>query len=97
MKYGIPDALNGGPMRGGETGTELSQICDLLPADWGIEEQSGEGVGEIFSTETVLQKLGNNPSAGDQVGHGDGQIAVSIDLGGNLRGIPDELLCKFKR
>ena len=64
----------------------------MLGASGGVGEQGSEFFGEGFGVEAVLEELGNDAAAGDEVGHGDGEVAFAVDVGGDFLGIPDELL-----
>ena len=58
----------------------------------GVVEERGELGGEVLGGEVVLEELGDDAAAGDEVGHGDGQIAGGVGHVGDLVGIADEAL-----
>ncbi len=39
-----------------------------------------------------MEELGDDAAAGDEVRHGNGEVAIAVDFSGNLLRIPDELL-----
>jgi hypothetical protein len=40
--------------------------------------------------EAVVEEFGDDAAAGDEVGHGDGEVAVGVGCGGDLGGVADE-------
>ena len=77
---------------GEEAVAELCEGDDLGVALGGVGEEWGEFGGDVLGCEAVLKELGNDAATGDEIGHGDGQIAGGIGHVGELVGIADEAL-----
>ena len=77
---------------GEELGAGFGEVGDHLGAGGGVVEQGAEGGGEVCGGEAVVEELGDDAAAGDEVGHGDGQVAVGVGLGGDFGGVADEAL-----
>ena len=60
----------------------LGQVGDHLVALGGVGEQGREGGGDVRGGEAVLQQFGDDAAAGDQVDHGDGQVAGGVGRSG---------------
>ncbi len=76
---------------------EAGQVGELLGALRGFAQEGLEGFGEGVGVETGLEELGDDAAAGDEVGHGDGEVAFAVvACAGGVHGpdfgrVPDEL------
>ena len=72
----------------------LGEIGDHLLALRAVVEQRPQDGGYVFSGEAVLQEFGDDAAAGDEVDHGDGQIAVGVEGGRDLWRVVDKAFCQ---
>ena len=56
----------------------------------GVVEQGAQGGGDVGGGEVVVEQFGDDAAAGDEVDHGDGEVAVGVGLGGDFGGVADE-------
>ncbi len=87
---GAGDGVGGGI--GDELAADLGEVGDLAGAGGGVFEQGRQGRGEGVGVEVLLEQLGDDAAAGDEVHHRDGEVAVVVLLGGDLGGVLDEAL-----
>ena len=88
---GVADATDGVSVwRGQEPGAGFGEVGDHLRAGGGVVEQRAQRGGEVGGGEALVEQLGDDAAAGDEVDHGDGQVAVGVGLGRNLGGIADQ-------
>ncbi len=59
----------------------LGQVGDHSVALWGVGQQRAQGGGYVFCGEAGLQEFGDDAAAGDEVDHGDGEVAVGVEVG----------------
>jgi hypothetical protein len=72
----------------------FGEVGDHLFALRAVGEQGKQGGGYVFGGEAALQELGDDAAAGDEVDHGDGEVAVGVEGGGDLRWVVDEAFCQ---
>ena len=88
---GVADLVDaGGATGGGETRADLGEVGDLLAAGGGFGEQRFECGGQGIRVEASLEQFGDDAAAGDEIDHGDGQVAFAVGVGGDLGRVPDE-------
>ncbi len=64
--------------------------CDLAGAFWAVVEEGGEFGGYVFCCEAGLEEFGDDAFAGDEVDHGDGEVAVEVAGEAEVFGVVDE-------
>lgn len=69
---------------------ERLEAGELVLAIGGVVGQTEEMGGDGFGGELVVEELWNEAVTGDQVGHRDGEVAVTIAAGGDLRRVTDK-------
>ena len=69
---GGPDSWGGRSWRGLRRGRRSSGRVR------GCRRGGGEGGGDVGGGEAVVEELGDDAAAGDEVDHGDGQVAVGV-------------------
>lgn len=74
----------------------LGEVGDHLLALRAVCQQGTQGGGYVFGGEAVLEELGDDAAASNEVDHGNGQIAVGIEGSGDLGWIMDEAFCQPK-
>jgi hypothetical protein len=72
----------------------LGEIGDHLLALRVVVEQGTQGGGYVFGGEAVLKELGDDTAAGDEVDHGDGQVAVGVEGSRDLWRVVNEAFCQ---
>ena len=85
----VGGAIEGGDFgaaRGEEAAAQLCEGDDLGVALGRVGQELRELGGDVLGGEAVLEKLGHDTAAGDEIGHGDGQVAGGIrHVGGTRR------------
>ena len=77
-----------------ETLADLGEGGDHVFALGCVAEQRYKRGGEVFGGEVRLQQLRDDASTGDEVDHGDGEVAVAVCLGVDFGRVFDEELCQ---
>ena len=72
----------------------LGQIGDHLLAFRAVGQQGKQRAGDIFRSEMILQKLRYDTATGDEIDHGDRQIALRVRLDRDLGRVVDKVLCQ---
>ena len=72
----------------------FGEIGDYLAAFGAVCKQGTEGGGYVFGGKAILQELGDDTAAGDEVNHGDGEVAVGVEGGGDLWRVVDQAFCE---
>ena len=83
----------GAKLRASRSEKAVAKLCegdDLGVTFGGVGQERGELGGDVLGTESVLEELGDDASAGDEIGHGDGQVASGVVHIGELIGVADE-------
>ena len=73
-----------------ETATDFGEVGELLGAFGGVGEQRAQGGGYVGGGELLLDELGDDAAAGDEIDHGYGEVAVGVGLGGDFGWVADE-------
>ncbi len=71
----------------------VSARSAIIWAGRGCLRGEGGGRREVLRGEALVEQLGDDAAAGDEVGHGDGEVAVGVFEGGfvaDLGGVADE-------
>ncbi len=89
--YGVANLHDGACFRGGEQlAAGFGEVGDHKVAGGAVGQQRGKSGHHIFGGEAGLQQLGDDASAGDEIDHRYGEIAVLIYLCRDFRWIADE-------
>ena len=73
-----------------EFGAGCGQVGDHSGSLGSVVEQGFESSGKVLGSEAVVEQFGDDPAAGDEVDHGDREVAVGVERGGDLRRIANE-------
>jgi hypothetical protein len=82
----------GGFGDGVKDSANFGEVGDHLIAFGGVREERLQGGGEVGGGEAGLEELGDDAAAGDEVDHGDGEVAVGVEVvcGPDLGRVLDE-------
>jgi hypothetical protein len=77
---------------GVEAVADFGEVGDHLGAGEGVGEEWAQGCGYVLCGEAGLQELGDDAAAGDEVHHGDGEVAFGVGVvrGPDLCGVVDQ-------